>query len=298
MHLSINDNKQRLWYLILIVCFTVALLYIKFPSKTLTNYIRAEAEKRFSEIIIGFDQIGLTLSPGIKIRGLRVSLKEDPDTPVYVSEKTSVSISILGWLKGTPRYYFTSIVKGGEISGFLEEKKEVKKERVDATIEIKGIKLDENTFIHPIISERLEGVLTGKVTFIGDPSAPLRGNTEISLDLTDGRFNLKNTFLDMDVVEFKKISLSGVLDDRKLNIKDLDMTGGPLNGSATGTVRISNELLNSRLNLKTEIEPSPSLSRDMPGVSNAINMMKNKMKNGKLRIDFQGTIERPLPNFR
>ena len=138
MHLSIKDNKQQLWYILLIVCFTFILLYVNFPSKALTNYIRGEAEKRFPAIDIGFDKIGLTLSPGIKIRGLKISLKEDPDNPVYVSKKSSVRVSIWSWLKGEPRYYFTSTVIGGKISGFFEEKDEVKKERIDAAIDIEG----------------------------------------------------------------------------------------------------------------------------------------------------------------
>ena len=297
MNLTKKDNKQRLWYLIFAVCLTVLLLYINFPSEALTNYIRVEAEKRYPNINIGFDKIGLTLSPGIKIRGLRISLKEDPDTPVYVSEKSSVSVSIIGWLKDEPKYYFKSKVKGGEISGFLEEKNEVKKERVDATINIEGISLDENIFIHPIINERLGGRLTGKITFMGNLSSPFRGNTELSFNLVDGKFKFRKPVFDLDALQFKKIDISGVIDNRRLNIKDLILTGGPISGSATGTVQINDDLLNSRLNLKTELEPSPSLSREMPEVWKAINLI-NKMKNGKLLIDFTGTIDSPIPRFR
>ena len=298
MHLTKKDNKQRLWYLIFAVCLTVLLLYINFPSEALTNYIRVEAEKRFPGINIGFDKIGLTLSPGIKIRGLRISSKEDPDIPVYVSEKTSISVSIIGWLKDEPKYYFKSKVKGGEISGFLEEKNEVKKERVDATINIEGISLDENIFIHPIINERLEGRLTGKITFMGNLSSPLRGNTELSFNIVDGKFKFKKQVLNLDALQFKKMDISGVIDNRRLNIKDLILTGGPISGSATGTVRIDNNLLNSKLNLKAELEPSPSLSREMPEVWKLFNIMKDKMKNGKLPVDFQGTLGRPIPKFR
>ena len=298
MHLSIKDNKQQLWYILLIVCFTIGLLYIKFPSKALTNYIRVEAEKRFPDINIDFNKIGLTLSPGIKIRGLRISLKGNPDIPVYVSEKLSVRVSIWSWLKGDPRYYFTSKIKGGEITGFLEEKNEVKKERIDAAVDIEGLMLDKNIFIHPMISERLEGVLAGKITFMGNLSDPLKGNTEISLNLSGGKIKFKKPILDLDELEFNKMNISGVIDNRRLSIKDLNMTGGPANCTATGTIQISNDFLNSRLNIKTEIEPLPSSYQEMPAVKNAINLVKNKMKDGKFRIDFQGTLDKVTPKFR
>ena len=149
-----------------------------------------------------------------------------------------------------------------------------------------------------MISQRIEGKLTGKIKIIGNLSDPLRGNTEISLDLTDGRVKLLNPFLGMDRVEFRKISFSGVLDNRRLNIKELNMRGGPVSGSAKGSVVIGNVVLNSRLNLRAEIEPSPSLAQEMPEVGRAIDLMKSKMKNGKLQLDIMGTFNRPLPKFR
>ncbi|MBN2418076.1 MAG: type II secretion system protein GspN, partial [Deltaproteobacteria bacterium] len=205
MRLPLKDNKQWLLYLLFAVFLTVLLLYIKFPSEALTNYVRVKAEKGSPGIIIDFKKIGLTLAPGIKIKGLSISLREDPETPVYVSEKTSIRVSVLGWLTGDSKYFFTSIVKGGEISGFLKEKNEVKKERIEASIDIKGIRLDDRIFIHPVISERIEGVLTGKVTYTGDLSDPLKGDAEIFLDIADGRIKLKEPVLDMNVLEFKDI---------------------------------------------------------------------------------------------
>ncbi|MBN2419236.1 MAG: hypothetical protein JXL81_07615, partial [Deltaproteobacteria bacterium] len=121
---------------------------------------------------------------------------------------------------------------------------------------------------------------------------------EIFLDIADGRIKLKEPVLDMNVLEFKDINISGVMDNRRFTVKDLNMTGGPVSGNATGTVQIDNVFLNSRLNLRAELEPSPDLSRDMPEVGNAINAMKNLMKDGKFRLDIQGTLDRPLPKFR
>lgn len=296
MKLNIKEDKQWLWYTIFAVCFTILLLYIKFPSEAVTKYVRVEAEKNFPDLNINFRKIGLALSPGIKIEGLRVSFKEAPDTPVYISEKSSIRISILSWLKGDPKYYFKSNVKGGEISGFIEEKNELKKERMDATIDIKGVKLDENSFIHPIVRERIEGILSGKVTFMGNLSDPIRGNSVLSLNLSEGSYKLKEPFLGINRIGFKNINLSGIINNQRFNIKDMKMTGGPFSGTATGTVRInSSNLFNSRLDLKAEIEPTPSLAQDMPGVERLI---KNMMKGGKLRVDLQGTIESPSFKIR
>lgn len=296
--LMIIKNNSRLWYIIYAVVLTVLFLYVMFPSAALTKYIREQVEERYPDINISFNKVNLSLLAGIKIRGLKISSRENPGIPVLISEKSSVRISIPAWLKGDPRYYFESKVKGGEISGFVEEKNSVNKDRVDASIDIENVKLDGNVIIHPVISKRLEGILTGKIKFVGDLPDLLRGNAEISLDLADGRFKLVNPVLDMNEIGFKKISLSCVLDNRRLSIKDLIMTGGPVNGSATGTVLLSNNLFSSRLGLTGEIEPSPSLFQDMPEAGKAINLIKNGMKDGKLKIEIHGTLEKPLYKFR
>ena len=296
--LMIIKNNSRLWYIIYAVVLTVLFLYVMFPSAALTKYIREQVEKRYPDINISFNKVNLSLLAGIKIRGLKISSRENPGIPVLISEKSSVRISIPAWLKGDPRYYFESKVKGGEISGFVEEKNSVNKDRIDASIDIENVKLDGNVIIHPVISKRLEGILTGKIKFMGELPDLLRGNAEISLDLADGTFKLVNPVLDINEIGFKKISLSCVLDNRRLSIKDLIMTGGPVNGSATGTVLLSNNLFSSRLGLTGEIEPSPSLFQDMPKVGKAINLIKNGMKDGKLKIEIHGTLEKPLYKFR
>lgn len=296
--LNISNNKNWLWYTCYAAVMTVFFLYVLFPSRALTDYVRTELESRYPEINVSFKKIGVSVSPGINIRGLKIALRENPGTPVYVSEKTSVRVSIPGWLTGDPKYFFKSKVQGGEISGFIEQKEIAKKERIESTINFKDIKLDENVFIDPVISQTLEGTLTGEIKYIGDLPDLLRGNAEISADMTDGSIKLVKPFLGMDTVEFKKISLSGVLDNRRLTIKDLNMTGGPFSGSATGTVQINNNFPSSRLNLRAEIEPSPSLMQENPNVGKAIDLVKNQMKGGKLPVNIRGTIERRLYNFR
>ncbi len=297
--LMITNEKSRLCYIIYVVVLTGFFLYVMFPSRALSNYVKSKVEKRYPEVSISFEKIGLSISPGLKIMGLKIALKQNADTPVYVSEKSSVRFSIPGWLKGNPKYYFKSKVKGGAISGFLEEKDSANKERVDVTIDIGGITLDKDLFIHPVISQRLEGILTGKIKFMGESNGLLSGNTEISLYLAEGKLKLVNPILNLNEISFNKISLSSILDNRRLNIKDLIMTGGPINGTATGAVQLDNNILSSRLRLSMEIEPLPSLFRNMPEAGNATNnLIKDMMKNGKLKIDIQGTLEKPSYEFR
>jgi len=301
MNQPVKKDEKRLWYLAYIIILTVILLYILFPERALTDYFKSQAENRYPNLNIEFDEINLSLSPGIKIYGLKISSKEDPDTPVYMSKKTLIQPSILGLLTGNSSYSFESSVNGGEISGFLKKKITNKKERVEATIDFNKIILDENVLIDPILGQRVEGILNGKITFMGDLFNLLNGNAEVSLELTDGKINLKKPFIELNEIEFDKINISGVLDKRKFNIKSLDITGSDINGSGSGDIPLKDNILSSRLRLKVEIEPSPTLLQENPLVDTAVRLIKKRAKDGKYIIDIKGTIGKPslpLSNFK
>ncbi len=298
MNQFLEKHKIKLYYTAYIVILTIICLYLMFPSDLLSGYIRQQAEKAYPNMNISFKDAGASLSPGITIKGLKVSLKDNPGIPVYTSEKTTFSISIFDWIRGISRYYFTSRTKGGEISGVIEEKESANREKIEAVIEFDNVRLDDKVFIHPVVTDNLEGTLNGRITFTGDISDFMRGNSEISLELTSGKIKFNKPVFDVESAAFKDITLSAVYNNRSLNIKSLDMNGMLVNGSISGRVQVAVNLPSSRLSLKGDIEPLPQLFSEMPEAEKAIDLVKNRMKNGKLPIEILGTIEKRSTRIR
>ena len=298
MNQFLKKHKIKLYYSAYIVILTIICMYLMFPSELLSTFIKRQAERAYPDMNITFNDVGASLSPGIKIKGLKVSLKEKPGVPVYVSEKTTLSISIFDWIRGISRYHFKSRTKGGEISGVIEKIENENKEQIEAVIEIDDVRLDDKVFIHPEITNRLEGMLKGTITFTGETSDFMKGNSEISLAMTSGRIKFKKPVFDVEFAAFKDITLTAVYNNRSLNIKKLEMNGILVNGNTKGTVRVSSNLPLSRLNLKGEVEPLPQLFKEIPAAENAVKLYKKKMKNGNLPIEIKGTIEKPSFRIR
>ncbi len=293
MIVALKGNK-RYWYIIYIAVLLVVLLYVMFPDRILNSFLSVQVEKRFPDLNISFEDTGFILPLGIKIRGLEVALRDNPYVPLYVSEKTSIRISLTGLLFGSNKVTFSSRVNGGEISGVFEEKE---KEGCNITAVIDDIILDGKPFIRPELSREIEGTLNGKINYTGDPAGYIRGNGDISLEMANGRFKLAMPLFDVDGIGFKRITLKGVLDNMNLNIKDLSMTGGPFNGRAKGDVQLKQDIYSSGLRLSAEITTAPDMKKEMPDLLRAIESSKI-MKGGKLLLDIKGTLTKPLPVIR
>lgn len=287
-------GNNRYWYLLYIAVLLVIFLYIMFPDSILKGFISAQAEKRFPDLSIKFEKTGFILPLGIKIRGLEVALKDNPYEPIYESEKTTVRVSVTGLLFGDVKLTFSSRVNGGEISGVFKEKD---KEGCNITAVIDAIILDGKPFIHPELSEYIEGTLSGKVAYTGELAGYIRGNGDISLEMVNGRFNLVMPLFDVDGIGFKRVSLTGALDKMNLNIKDLMVTGGPFNGRVKGDVQLKQDILSSGLRLSAKITTAPDMKKEMPELLRAIESSKI-MKNGSVLLDIQGTLKKPLPVIR
>lgn len=295
MNISSLKNKKWFWYTAYIILLTVFFLYILFPSGLFTDFIKLEAEKNIPGINVEIDKIRPSVMFGINISGLKISSDENPETAIFNSEKTSISFSVIDLLKGRIKCRFKSAVKGGRISGFFSKKD---KDNIDALIEFKNINLDDKAFIHPVLNQRIEGALKGKVLFSGDPGNPVKGNTELFMELTRGRFKFKKTFFGINDIDVRGLDFSGEISNRKFLIKKLDLTGALMNGTASGSIDLAEDLLASRLNLKAEIEPSSALQHDNPDAGKALQLIENKKKDGKFFLIIGGTIDKPLPKFK
>ncbi|MBN1908012.1 MAG: type II secretion system protein GspN [Deltaproteobacteria bacterium] len=287
-------RNNRYWYLVYIAVLLILFLYVMFPDRVLNSFLSAQAEKRFPDLNISFEDTGFILPLGIKIKGLEVALKDNPYVPIYVSEKTSIRVSITGLFFGGNKVTFTSRVNGGEISGVFEERD---KESCNITVDIDDIILDGRPFIHPDTGKYIEGMVSGRISFTGNPSDFIKGKGDISLEVNKGRIKPAMPLFDIRDIGFERISIAGALDKMRFTIKDMSMKGGPFNGSARGDVQLNRDIFSSGLMLSAKITPGPSMEKDIPDVARAIKS-SGIMKNGRLIFDIEGTLTKPLPVIR
>ncbi|NLA76006.1 MAG: type II secretion system protein GspN [Deltaproteobacteria bacterium] len=287
-------GKNRYLYPVYIAVLLIFFLYVMFPDSILKGFLSSQAEDLFPDLSVRFEDAGFILPLGIKIRGLEVALKDSPHRPLYVSEKTSVRVSVPGLLFGGTKLTFSSRVNGGKLSGFYKEKD---KDICSISIDIDDIALDGNPFILPETGKYIEGRLTGRISFAGSLSDFINGKGSIFLEAKKGRIKPSMPLFDIRDIGFENISLTGALVNMRFNLKDLSMKGGPINGKARGDVQLKSDIISSGLKFSVEITPTPEMKSEMPDIAMAIES-SNMLKNGRLRLDIQGTLTNPIPVIR
>jgi type II secretion system protein N len=263
---AFKENK-RYWYLIYIAVLLVIFLYVMFPDRILNSFLSAQAEKRFPALSISFKDTNFLLPLGVKVRGLEVALKENPDQPLYISEKTSIRVSLTGMLFGNNKITFSSRVNGGVISGVINERE---KDICNISAVIDDVLLDGRPFVHPDTGKYIEGLLKGRINLSGNPSDLITGDGDIFLEAENGRIKPAIPLFDIRDIGFERISVTGTLEKMNFNIKDMSMKGGPFNGSLKGDVQLKRDISSSGLRLSAKITPGPAMKKDMPDIAKVI----------------------------
>lgn len=290
-------NKKWLLYGIYCLVLTIVFLYLLFPSDILKNYFIEEIYRIHPGLKVRLDDINLSFPFDIKIEGLKISTDDSPNINIYESDDTLITPRIFAYLKGNSEYSFKSSTMGGDISGFVSLKDHSQHNVAKSRVIFRDIHLDKNVFIYPIVNDRLDGTLNGEINFTGSISSPQNGDCDMSLDLTDGKINLKNSILKLSAIDFHTIKLKAEMKNGKIDISDTELVGDGVKGNASGTIRLNKNFMASRLDLKGELELASSFFRDMPGIKNTLKIFTRARENGKLPFNVKGTIKEPLFNF-
>ena len=290
-------NRKWLWYGIYCFALIIIFLYILFPSEVLKGYMINRAGDVYPDLKVKLNDISLSFPVGIQIEGLGISLEKDPDVIIYNSDNTNIRPGILSYFAGSRKYYFQSSTMGGNISGYLKNKVDNGKNGITAKVIFKEIHLDNRVFIHPVINRRVEGTARGEINFKGDLASPVDGDFDVSLELSKGKLKLLNPILQLSEIVFDKATLKAEMKNNIMEISSAELAGNGLKAMASGTVRLNNNFLTSRLDLKGEIEFSSTFFKNMPDVGEAVSALTGGREDGKLSFNLRGTIEKPRFNL-
>jgi type II secretion system protein N len=297
-HLKIMKQfflKQRKWILYALygIFLMSALLFLRFPSDMLSDYIQAGVHSKNPNLLVTFQRVSLSFPVGLKFTGAECRLQGPPEQTVFMAKKIIVRPRLWSLLGKRPEYRFTCQAFDGTITGHLNIMRAGQKATFSLSSELKDIHINDNSVLPSFIKDYLEGILEGSVTYTGDDLFDPDGTGEASLTLSKGLFKFTIPFLSIDSIDLKEALLKADLKNQNLDISDISLRGDNFIGQASGVINLKDPLKKSSLNLKCAIEPTSSFMRD-PGKNNGIALLlKQSLKNGKLPFFINGTFEKP-----
>ena len=293
----ISKNKQWFGYLLFALILTVALLYYRFPSDALLDYLETTAERVNPRLALSFDNIAIGFPIGLKFVETEVALKDVPNGVILSADSLLFKPRIGSLLRGKSDFSFHCFAYDGDISGRVYFNKDLTRGSIDTEIELSDILIGDHAYFSQLIGRHIEGTLGGTVSYRGPYNVMMDGSGEANLNLSQCRLELLEPFLSFESFDFNEIQIEMALNKDKLKVTRLEMKGQELHGTLSGTITLKEKLAKSSLDLRGTIEPFAAFFKNAPGTHDTVKLFKQRLKRGTLSFVINGTLGDPRVNF-
>jgi len=292
-------SKNKKWFGYIFFCIIVAgsLLYYRFPSDALRDYLTITAHNLNNSTILSIGQIKPSLPFGLKFGQTELILKDKPSIKLFRIDSLFVKPDPWAFFKGKSKYCFECLTYGGDVRGCVNFKKNSMETPFDTEIELKNMQIAKHEHIKDLIGIQMDGILSATIFYKGQYKNLMDGTGGANLKLLDGKVELLVPILSLESIEFDEITSDMVLEKQTIHLKRLELIGPLLRSTLSGTIRLKKEFLKSPLNLKGTIEPFTSFFKSVGSVSNAVSFFKQRLKKGALHFIIHGTLTEPKIRF-
>ena len=287
--------KHKKWfgYSFYGILLTLALLYYRFPSDALQDYLKATLVRINPQILVSIGKVSPSFPFGIKLMETQLSLKEEPEILFFRANSFFIRPHLWSFLQGQSNYQFKCQAYGGTLKGsvhFLNNRLEAP---FNTSMTLKNIHVDKNTFLPNIIDGHLEGVLEGTIRYSGQNNLMREGMGEANLRLSSGSTDLLQPILSLESLDFKDFFIKVVLKKQIIDLSNTELKGASMHGMLSGFISLKEEFSKSSLDLRVTIEPFADIIKNLGRDGDSLQSFKQRLKRGKLSFIIRGTIGDP-----
>jgi len=293
----ISKNKKRFGYLLFALVLTAALLYYRFPSDVLRDYLQATADKVTPTLLLSIDRIEPSIPIGLNFLKTKVAFKDIPDRVIFTADSFLLRPQLMALLRGKSKYSFRCVAYKGDLSGCVYIKRDGAKGFIDTEIELKDIHIGDYTYLAYLIGRHVEGTLGGTISYKGRHDSLTTGSGKANLTLSHGRVKLLQPLLTFDSIDFNEMGIEMVLKKQKIKIARLEFKGQQLQGALSGTITLKEEFAKSSLDLRGTIEPFAAFFKNATGIQDTVKFFKERLNMGTLSFVIRGTLKEPRIKF-
>ncbi|MFW6147336.1 MAG: type II secretion system protein GspN [Thermodesulfobacteriota bacterium] len=292
-------SRKKRWFGYILYCFlvTAGFLYLLFPSEVLKEHLIHTANAQNSPMVVSINRLALWPTLGLKLDEAKVSLKNRSTHTLFQADRLIVRPKIWSFLKGNGRYCFSCQAYGGELQGSMQFDQKNPSSPLQTEMELHDIRLGAHTYLEEVAGRRIQGNLSGILSYSGPTNNFFSGNGKANLALLDGTIELLFPILQLDSLAFNEIVVDMVLRNRVITIARCELRSSQLDGNLSGDIRLRTQIERSSINLRGELKPFASFFTGTEGSSIAMGVLEKRLKRGALRFVVRGTLSRPKINF-
>jgi type II secretion system protein N len=297
MRRFISKNRKWFGYLLYCIALTLLLLYYRFPSDAIYNYLKITANNLDTPLILSVDRINPWLPLGLRLGNAEISLKNRQALSIFKADNLLVRPEVWSFIKGKKKYCFECIAYGGDIRGSIYFSKQSVITPFNTEISVKGVQIGSYENMKDLVGRRINGILQGTVFYTGQHQNLIDGSGEANIRLLNGSVELLLPILSLDSIKFNEIAINMVLRKQMITIARFELIGPMLKSTLSGTVDLKRQFANSTLNLRGTIEPFTALLKNAEGALGSLTLLRGRLKKGALMFTLRGTIGKPKIKF-
>jgi len=297
---SITKHKKCLGYILYGILLMIVLLYYRFPSDAVGDYLKSTADEINSSYTVWIGNVRPLFPFGVKLLRTRVSLRENPDTNLLIAESLLIKPRLWSFLKGESKYGFDCFAYGGDIKGtvhFSDDGGEATEGPFTTSLELRDLRINDYEYLFTLIGRNVKGILGGNITYSGQNGLLINGTGEASLRISDGSVELLQPIFSLKSVRFDDLWIKMILEKTKIKLTRVEMGGKEIKGTLSGTIGLKQSFSKSRLALRGSIEPLAGFFKSENGAPRMMTLFKRRLRKGKLSFVVRGTPADPKIRF-
>jgi len=293
MQLKMGKNKKWLGYALYSIVLLAVLLYLRFPSGVLEDYLRTQAESAFPRYSVSIGEAEPSLPPGLKITHTSVSTKGEPRVSLLKAESLSLRPDFWSLLQGKLKISIDSRLYGGSVHGWIHFVGRNWKGPFTASLELKNLSLSEYAYLSTFLDREVSGSLAGTISYANGEKTLLEGTGKTDLRVLNGKVEFSEPLFSIESVRFDELLIRLDIKNRIIDLKQVEVKGSDVQGTLSGSIRLQREFSKSVLDLRGEVEPMAGFIKSSQEAARAMDLLKRRLKRGKLQFVVRGTLETP-----
>ncbi len=287
-----KNFKQIFLYIVFIIITTGFFLYYLFPIDAVTEHIVS----KLNNIIPGYNVTITNANPtfpfGLELTDVNVLSK---GKQLISLKKLSVVPGLAAIMTGKKILHVSGSIFNGSFKSKIDVSKGFSPDKIAAETSITGISIKDI----PLTGKKSE--TKGKVTVDGIVKYSKRKlekeKTEKSV-VTVSKLNVDFFSEMLDMLNLKKLSFTGgsadiIIDKKKIQVKQFDISGSKISGSISGMITSKIPITGSIVNFTGVLKPQPAFLKELEqAMPVALMFIKNSAK-ASIPFKIKGTIGNP-----
>ncbi|TSA48102.1 MAG: type II secretion system protein GspN [Deltaproteobacteria bacterium] len=248
-----RNHRAVLSYILAGVAMLILLLYLRFPGGAVTDYIKAEAA-RYPGLLLSIDTVQPAIPPGITLENVTAGFRGRPEATLH-ADSLGIRPGWLSLLRGRLALVMAAEGYGGEIRGNIEFANIFSvKGPLSAEMNIREIRIEKCAWLRDALARQITGTLKGSATFSGAAGFLKNGTGNIDFTLTNGSYQLLESLLGFERIDFNKVDAKVSFRNGALKIAGLTLNGEKLRISLKGNILLADDFRESQIDLNGSIE--------------------------------------------